>query len=55
MHGAHESEAPQLGEELRAGRGLYVHHGLYLGDGLAMQFGGGISDKLRASRPLRHG
>jgi hypothetical protein len=37
------------GDELRVDRGLYHHHGIYLGNASVIQFGGGIKDKRRAS------
>jgi hypothetical protein len=41
----------QPGDEICVGRclGVYTHHGIYFGDGWAVQFGGGIKDKPRAS------
>jgi hypothetical protein len=33
------------GDHLRVGRGLYGHHGVYVGDGHVVQFGGWIGDK----------
>jgi hypothetical protein len=37
----------QPGDELCVGRwlGFYSHHGIYLGDDLVVQFGGGVQDK----------
>lgn len=37
------------GDELRVDRGLYHHHGFYVGNGAVVQFGGRIKDKPRAS------
>jgi hypothetical protein len=39
----------QPGDELRVDRGIYHHHALYVGDGVVVQFGGRIKDKLHAS------
>jgi hypothetical protein len=38
----------QPGDHLRVWRGFYFHHGVYVGDGRVVQFGGRVSDKPRA-------
>lgn len=39
----------QPGDELRVDRGLYGHHGMYVGNDWVVQFGGRIKDKPHAS------
>jgi hypothetical protein len=39
----------QPGDELRVDRGLYGHHGIYVGNDWVVQFGGRIKDKPHAS------
>lgn len=38
----------QPGDHLRVWRGVYYHHGIYVGDKHVVQFGGSIFDKLHA-------
>ena len=37
------------GDEVRVDRGFYHHHGMFIGGGVVVQFGGQIKDKPRAS------
>ncbi len=43
------SPTPLPGDELRVDRGLYHHHGIYVGDGLVVPLGGRVKDKPHAS------
>jgi hypothetical protein len=42
-----EFAAVKAGDHLRVSRRLYYHHGIYVGDGRVVQFGGGAGNKRR--------
>jgi hypothetical protein len=44
-----DTPIPQPGDELCADRGLYKHHGFYIGNNAVVQLGGRVKDKPRAS------